>query len=182
MDREDRFRAALDEDNSDEIKAIIDEGVPSGDMMMLAIIRKKKTVLEELLKAGGPPDYICDEELYTGDSLIQIALDIDYDMVDILLKYGANIDLEIELARTVDTPHVSGQGTLLVEMLNEFYDSDNHDSDRRLALTHMKFLLSRGADPTRVLELAAKLPLGELIRELVETGDADLNPYAIQYR
>jgi hypothetical protein len=170
---EDRFRTALDKEVTGEIKAIIDEGVPSGEMMMLAILRKKKIVLEELLKAGGPPDYICHFENCDGDtyeSLIQIALDIDYDMVDILLKYEANIDLEIELGNSTEIPRIAGQGTLLVEMLNEFYDNANSNDDRRLALEHMKFLLSRGANPARVLQLEAQLPLGNLIREFVETN------------
>jgi hypothetical protein len=132
-EREIRLDAAVSKDDKAEARRIIEEDEPTGRMVILTMTLKDTEMLELVLQRGGDPNFIEPDKYKFEHVTPLLEAEFGYEdreMFDMLLKYGADINM--------DTP----EGTVLFVCLS-FVEKSRRD------IEDVKFLLDRGAELTQ---------------------------------
>jgi ankyrin repeat protein len=130
-DREGRFSKALEEDNESLFK-IIDEGKPTGGMVIMAAGSRDTEIFDYILKKGGDPNFSSKDY---DESVLEVVLNYIYEhnvsrMLKIFVKYGGDIDC----------PDAHGDTTLLSNVMELRNNGEDY------CIKNIRTLLQWGAD------------------------------------
>jgi urease gamma subunit len=147
--RETRFLEALS--CYDKAAEIINEGTPTGRMVLMAADSCEPEILKLALEKGGDPNFVDDELVCNFTSPLLAAMNFGFsekgqNMVKTLLEHGANIDMKDPCF-----------GTPLKYQINYYRGKDDYDTKGdEDALKWVEFLLERGATITPKIFKAAR--------------------------